>query len=158
MCIVIDDLSHPQVHALLREHLAGMQANSPDGCVQALDLSGLKVPAVTFWTAWDGEALLGCGALKDLGDGHGEIKSMRTARGHLRRGVAQAILGVLQDEAMHRGYARLSLETGSSPAFFPAHGLYERNGFACCGPFGDCVDNEFSVFMSKVLETVAGPA
>ncbi|WP_189458669.1 GNAT family N-acetyltransferase [Jeongeupia chitinilytica] len=151
MRIERDDLTHPLVHALLREHLSGMQANSPEGCVQALDLSGLKTPAVTFWTAWDGDALLGCGALKALDDENGEIKSMRTAQLHLRRGVAQAILGTVLAEAARRGYARVSLETGSSPAFGAAQALYARNGFVRCGPFGDYVPNDFSVFMTRVL-------
>ncbi|BCL74373.1 hypothetical protein JHS3_01090 [Jeongeupia sp. HS-3] len=106
---------------------------------------------MTFWTAWDGDALLGCGALKSLGADHGEIKSMRTARAHLRKGVPQAVLTVLLNEAERRGYARINLETGSSPAFLPAHALYARNGFARCGPFGDYLPNAFSVFMSKAL-------
>ncbi|MBM3116104.1 GNAT family N-acetyltransferase [Jeongeupia naejangsanensis] len=139
------------MHALLREHLAGMHASSPEGCVQALDLSGLKTPAVTFWTAWDGDELIGCGALKALDDTQGEIKSMRTAHGHLRTGVAQAILDTALAEATRRGYARVSLETGSSPAFGAAQALYARNGFIRCSAFGDYLANDFSVFMTRAL-------
>lgn len=151
MDIRSDDLSHPAVHALLREHLAGMQANSPPGAVFALDLAALRVPAITFWTAWDGDELLGCGALKTLDANHGEIKSMRTASAHLRRGVAQALLDTVIQHASASGLHRLSLETGSAPAFQPAIVLYERNGFARSGPFGDYGDNGFSIFMTRNL-------
>lgn len=148
MHIIRDDLTHPQVLALLAEHLAGMHANSPPGCVQALDLSGLKAPGVAFWTAWDGDELLGCGALKELSPTHGEIKSMRTATPHLRRGVARALLEFIVGEAAARGHTRISLETGSSAGFAPAQALYEKFGFARCGPFGSYEPNEFSVFMT----------
>ncbi|SMC20329.1 putative acetyltransferase [Andreprevotia lacus DSM 23236] len=151
MEIRTDDLSHPAVHALLREHLAGMQANSPPGAVYALDLAALRAPAITFWTAWDGDALLGCGALKTLDARHGEIKSMRTASPHLRRGVAQALLDTVIRHARTSGLQRLSLETGSAPAFQPAIALYQRNGFERSGPFGDYRDNGFSVFMTRSL-------
>jgi putative acetyltransferase len=151
MRIVVDDLSHPNVHDLLREHLAGMHANSPTGQVFALNLSKLTVPEVTFWTAWHHEELLGCGAIKELSPTHGEIKSMRTASKHVRKGVGRAILHVILREANRRGYVRVSLETGSSAAFLPAHALYEQAGFSRCGPFGDYKQNGFSVFMTKEI-------
>jgi putative acetyltransferase len=150
MKIVIDDLSHPKVHELLHEHLARMQANSPPGQVFALDLAKLKVPEITFWTAWDNDELLGCGAIKELNSIHGEIKSMRTALKHLRKGVGKNILQVILEEANRRGYVKVSLETGSSEAFWAAHALYEGAGFSRCGPFGDYQQNEFSVFMEKI--------
>lgn len=151
MRITRDNLTHPKVLALLQEHLAGMHANSPAGCVHALDLSGLKAPSITFWTAWDGEELLGCGALNELDSAHGEIKSMRTTQAHLRKGVARAILAFILQEAAHRGYTKVSLETGSSDGFLPAQALYEKFGFSRCGPFGNYQANSFSVFMSKEL-------
>jgi putative acetyltransferase len=151
MRISVDDLSHPKVHELLHEHLAGMNANSPPGQVFALDLTKLKVPEITFWTAWDSEDLLGCGAIKELSPTHGEIKSMRTSAAHLRKGVGREILGIILQEAGRRGYAKVSLETGSSDAFLPAHALYERAGFSRCGPFGGYQQNGFSVFMEKEL-------
>lgn len=151
MDIRIDDLTHPKVHALLREHLAGMHASSPPESVHALDLSGLKVPEITFWTAWEGKDLLACGALKELDKKHGEIKSMRTSALHLRRGAARAVLGVALSTARRRGYQRVSLETGSTDDFKPAMLLYEQFGFTCCGPFGLYRDDPFSRFMTLGL-------
>ncbi|WP_315762497.1 GNAT family N-acetyltransferase [Sphingomonas sp. Y38-1Y] len=116
-------LNHPAVVALLQTHFAGMLAASPPGTCHFLDLSGLKVPEVTFLTAWDGDALLGCGALKRLDAGHGELKSMRTAADALRRGVASAILEALIDRARRQGLTRLSLETGTGTAFAAAEAL-----------------------------------
>src|SRR5262249_36325649 len=108
-------------------------------------------PDIDFWSAWDGDDLLGCGALKRLDAGHGEIKSMRTAEAHRRRGVAAAMLEHLLEEAARREYRRLSLETGSMEGFEPARRLYPRYGFDYCGPFADYRDDPNSVFMSKTL-------
>jgi putative acetyltransferase len=151
MRIERDDLSRPAVHALLREHLSEMHAISPPESVHALDLDALRRPDVTFWSVWEGEALVGCGALRALDAAHGEVKSMRTARAHRRRGVARAVLSWIVDEADRRGYTRLSLETGAQPDFAPARRLYASFGFASCGPFGDYVDDPNSVFMTRVL-------
>ncbi|ATE70054.1 GNAT family N-acetyltransferase [Lysobacter capsici] len=145
------ELDHPQVIALLREHLRGMAELSPPESVHALDLDGLKRPDVSFWSAWDEDDLLGCGALKQLDAEHGEIKSMRTATAHRRRGVAAALLEHLLGEAGRRRYRRLSLETGSMEGFEPARSLYARYGFDYCGPFADYRDDPNSVFMSKAL-------
>lgn len=146
-----DDLTGPEIRALLAEHLRHMHALSPPESVHALDLDGLRSPDVTFWCVWDGSALLGCGALRELDSAHGEIKSMRTASAHLRRGVARAMLTHIVAEGRRRGYARLSLETGSMPAFAPACALYARAGFVACGPFGDYVEDPHSVFMTMAL-------
>ena len=153
MQIIIDDLTDPRVHALLQEHLAGMHANSPPESVHALDLSGLKAAEVTFWTAWEGDAVLGCGAIKQLDPSHGEIKSMRTAAAHLRKGVAQRILTQILHTAQQRGYQRLSLETGTSAAFRPALALYESFGFTRCGPFAHYREDPYSLFMSKQIHS-----
>ena len=151
MEIKVDDLSGPEVHGLLREHLRNMHLHSPPESVHALDVEGLRRPEVTFWSVWEGGELLGCGALKELDARHGEIKSMRTAARHLRRGVAARLLEHMLCEARRRGYARLSLETGSADAFDPARRLYERFGFTFCGPFADYVEDPYSVFMTKEL-------
>jgi putative acetyltransferase len=148
-----DDLSHPAIHALLREHLANMALHSPPESIHALDLEALRKPDITFWSAWSGTDLLGCGALKELDVFHGEIKSMRTANTHRRQGVAAAMLVHLIDVATHRGYTRLSLETGSMAAFAPARAMYARFGFVPCGPFAGYVDDPNSVFMTRVLGT-----
>ena len=151
MRIVRDDLTHPDMVALIELHLRSAFENSPPGSVFALDLSGLRDPAVTLWSAWEGEALLGMGALKQLDAGHGELKSMRTAPAHLRRGVAGAMLDHLIAEGRRRGYSRLSLETGSNAPFAPARAMYERAGFEPCRPFADYSDENFSRYYTLTL-------
>jgi putative acetyltransferase len=146
-----DDLSGEAVRALLALHLAGMHASSPPEHVFALDLSGLQAPDVTVWTAWDGEALAGVGALKELGDGTGEVKSMRTHPDHLRKGVGAAILERIIDAARARGLTRLSLETGSGPAFEPALALYRRRGFVDGEAFGGYAHSAFNQFLHLPL-------
>lgn len=147
----IDDLSSPAVQALIAEHLAGMHSNSPPGHVNAFALDSLRQPLVTFWSAWRGRDLCGCGALKELDSSSGEIKSMRTRPAFLRKGVGQAILDEILRTANNRKYKRLYLETGTGPAFAAAHSLYLRNGFDWCGPFGSYAATDFNVFMEKAL-------
>jgi putative acetyltransferase len=149
--IRVDDLAHPAVHALLGEHLADMYATSPADSVHALDLTGLRDPAVTVWTAWDGAVLLGCAALKELDPAHGEVKSMRTAAAARGRGVATDLLRHLVDQARARGYRRLSLETGSQDFFAPARRLYTRHGFVACPPFADYTDDPNSTYLTREL-------
>ena len=151
MQIRIDDLTGPEIRALLEEHLRNMHELSPPESVHALDLSGLREPGITFWTVWSEGQLLGCGALKELDPTHGEVKSMRTAAAHRRRGVGRAMLEHILAEARSRGYTRLSLETGSMKAFAPARRLYEAFGFTYCAPFGDYRDDPNSVFMTRTL-------
>lgn len=144
-------LSNPAVLALLSEHLAGMADTSPPESIHALDPQALGRSDITFWTIWDKDELLGCGALKELDPTSGEIKSMRTATAHLGKGAASRILQHIIDEAVRRGYRRLSLETGSGDAFTPAHSLYEKFGFRFCGPFADYRQDKFSKFMTLEL-------
>jgi putative acetyltransferase len=146
-----DDLSGADARALVALHLDGMSASSPAGHVFALGLASLKAPEVAVWTARVDGALAGMAALKALGGGHGEIKSMRTHPAHLRKGVAAALLDRILEEARARGYARLSLETGSGPAFEPALALYRRNGFANGGPFADYAASAFNQFLHRDL-------
>ena len=150
--IRIDDLSRPEVCALLDEHLANMRSISPPESTHALSIEGLRKPEVTFWTVWENGELLGCGALKELEAEHGEIKSMRTVSSHLRKGVAKVLLAYIISEAGRRGYRRLSLETGSMGAFEPARQLYARAGFTNCAPFADYIEDPNSVFMTKTLK------
>ena len=151
MDIKLDDLTGPEIRALLEEHLVSMHALSPPESVHALDLTSLRRPDVTFWTAWEGGALVGCGALKKLDARHAEVKSMRTAPAHRRKGVARRMLAHIVAQARDSAYAHLSLETGSMPAFDPARRLYESFGFRYCGPFADYVDDPNSVFMTREL-------
>ncbi len=149
--IVEDDLSGAAIRALLEQHFAGMLANSPAGSCHFLDFDGLRAGNVTFWSIHRDGALAGCGALKMLDAGHGEIKSMRTHDAFLRQGVAARMLDHILAEAQARGAERLSLETGSSPAFEPALALYRRYGFEDCEPFADYKPDPFSRFMTRAL-------
>ena len=151
MHIEIDDLSRPQVHALLREHLAHMHALSPAEQVFALDLNQLRAPNITFWTLWENDELLGCVALKALSATHGEVKSMRTADPHRGRGAGRALLVQVVETAMQRGYQKLSLETGTHPEFMPAQQLYLSMGFKASDPFEDYDANVHSLFMELEL-------
>jgi putative acetyltransferase len=147
----LDDLARPAVRALIDEHLGDMRATSPPESIHALDHDQLRAEHVTFWTAWDEDGLLGCGALKQLDAEHGEIKTMRTAPAARGRGVGAAVLGFLLAEARRRGYRRVSLETGSQDFFAPARRLYARHGFVVCEPFADYVADPNSVFMTLNL-------
>lgn len=151
MQIKIDDLTCPEIHALLSEHLQSMYLYSPPESVHALDLEALRKPEITFWSVWEDDELLGCGALKELDKHHAEIKSMRTASKHLRKGVARFVLNHILEEAKNRGYKRLSLETGSTEAFDPARKLYANFGFTYCAPFNGYVEDPYSVFMTKEI-------
>lgn len=151
MDIRLDDLSSTATQALLRLHLSGMHANSPPGHVFALDLSGLKTPNVTVWSAWNGDDICGIGALKQLDANAGEIKSMRTHPDYLRRGVAAALLEHMIDEARRRGLRRLSLETGSGASFEPALALYRRRGFVNGEVFSDYQKSDFNQFLHLQL-------
>lgn len=151
MQIKVDGLSGPEIAALLQSHLQGMAEHSPPESIHALDLEALRQPAITFWTAWEGAALAGCGALKRLDAWHAEIKSMRTADAYLRKGVARQLLEHILEQARQAGYQRVSLETGSMEAFAPARKLYAGFGFTYCDPFADYVEDPHSVFMTKRL-------
>ncbi len=145
------DFDDDRVKALLTRHLEGMHASSPPGHVFALDWSGLQQPEISFYALWEGGELLGIGALKELDPRSGEIKSMRTADAHLRRGVAAALLDHIIAEARERGYTRLLLETGSGPAFEPALALYRTRGFTDGPVFGEYEKSPFNQFMHLEL-------
>jgi putative acetyltransferase len=151
MEIRVDDVTDPRIIELLQEHLRSMTLHSPPESIHALDVAALRQPEVTFWSVWQNAELLGCGAVKELDAVHGEIKSMRTVSAHLRKGVAAQLLERIIAEARRRGYRRLSLETGSVAAFAPARSLYARFGFEPCAPFGDYVEDPYSVLMTLTL-------
>ena len=151
MEIKIDDLTGSEIYELLQEHLRSMYLHSPPESVHALDIEALRRPEITFWSVWEGDELLGCGALKELDPQHAEIKSMRTSAQHLRKGVAKYLLNYILEEARRRGFRRLSLETGSMKAFEPARSLYANFGFKYCEPFADYIEDPYSVFMTREL-------
>ncbi len=149
--IKTDDLSGQQIRALLQRHLDEMSAASPPESVHALDLDGLRAPSISFWSIWQDQQLLGCGALKKLDEGHAEIKSMHVHAHARGKGVADKMLMHILDIARERGYVRLSLETGSMAEFAPARKLYEKYGFSLCPVFGDYQPDVNSICMTKEI-------
>ena len=151
MLIKRDNLTGPEVAELLSDHIQSMRKHSPPESKHSLDLEALREPGIMFWSAWEDNELVGCVALKELDSEHGEIKSMKTASSHLRKGVAKRLLQFLIGEARELGYKRLSLETGSMEAFNPARRLYESFGFHYCEPFAGYQEDPNSVFMTREL-------
>ena len=151
MKITKGDLDDPRVQQLLAHHLTAAREQTAPGSAHALDLSGLKSPDVDFWSVWDGETLIGIGALKRLSDDHGEIKSMHTEQSHRRKGAGSAMLRHIIAVARQMGLSRLSLETGSWPYFDAAREFYRQHGFVECPPFGSYVSDPNSVFMTLEL-------
>lgn len=152
MQIVVDDLSGPQIAGFLEAHVQQMRSITPLESKHALDLDDLRTPDTTFWSVLDGEALVGCGAIKRLDAAHAELKSMRAAPARQRSGIASLLLEHIVTEARHMGFARLSLETGSHEFFLPARKLYEKFGFVHCAPFGTYRPDPNSAFMTKNLQ------
>ncbi len=149
--IVEDDLTGPEIGALLRLHLGEMSQWSPPESVHAMPIARLRQPDVTFFSAWHGDTLAGCGALKQLDAQHGELKSMRAAPAYRGQGVGKAILLHLLAQARLRGLVRVSLETGRPAPFEPARRLYQAHGFVECAPFADYVRDDFSICMTRDL-------
>ena len=153
--IVEGGLDDSRVVALLDTHVTRARAETGRGSAHALDLSGLRAPDITFWSAWEGEGdsatVVGVGALKRLSPDHGEVKSMHTAEWARGQGVGRALLERVTTEARERGMSRLSLETGSWPYFAPARAFYASFGFVECPPFGDYRADPNSVFMTLAL-------
>jgi putative acetyltransferase len=155
MKIKEDDLSGPEIIELLEEHIRNMHEWSPPESVHALDLAKLKVPEITFWTIWEDDLLMGCGALKELSKSQGEVKSMRTPSARRGQGAGRKMLEHIIKTARQRNYQVLSLETGSQPVFEPARKLYESHGFEYCGPFGTYKADPNSSFMQLRITGVA---
>jgi putative acetyltransferase len=151
MEVKVDDLSGSEIVKLLLSHLEDLKGKSPPESMHALGLDALKKPGITMWSVWEGEELMGCGALKELDAEHAEVKSMRTAAAHLRKAVASRLLEHMIEEARRRKYRRLSLETGAGILFEPAQRLYAKFGFRNCGPFGEYVEDPNSVFMTREM-------
>ena len=149
--IVADDLSGEAIGALIASHRAEMHRWSPPEAVHAMPRERLAEADITFYSAWRGDALAGCGALKALAPDHGELKSMRVAPAFLRQGVGEAVLLHLIAEARRRDYRRVSLETGKPVEFRAAQTLYAKHGFTRCAPFGAYLDDDFSLCMSLAL-------
>lgn len=150
------DLGTPEFAALIDTHATLMLSLSPPGSCHFLPIDSLKRPDVTVWEMrdWgqeDGETLVGCGALQQLSDTHGEVKSMHTLARYRGAGLGRKMLEHVIAVAKERGYDRLSLETGSMDGFKPSRMLYRSFGFEICPPFGDYVEDPHSVFMTRTL-------
>lgn len=151
MKIVLDDLTDDRTIELISNHLEAMSENSPTESIHALNVSRLKQDDITFYSVWENDDIMGCGALKKLTPTHGEVKSMRTVEKHLRKGVSRALLNHIINEAKILGFERLSLETGSMDAFLPARRLYESTGFTYCEPFDQYKEDPNSKFMTLLF-------
>ena len=147
-----DDLTHPQSLALLRLHLDGMLSTTPPEHAYVLDVTGLRQPGVTVWTAWRDGVAAGIAALKQFDADWGEIKSMRTHPAHLRQGVGARLLDHIIAAARSRGMRRLSLETGTAESFAPAVALYERRGFREGPVFADYAPSPYNRFLHLTLD------
>ncbi|MEO4046961.1 GNAT family N-acetyltransferase [Pseudomonas sp. CAU 1711] len=151
MEIQIDNLESSEITSFLEDHIKDMRAVSPPESKHALDISGLKAPEITFWSAYDNRTLIGCGALKEIDPHSGEIKSMRICSSCRGKGFGSEILDHIIITAKHRGYHSLKLETGSMEFFEPARRLYLKHGFTYCGAFGSYRPDPNSVFMELQL-------
>ena len=149
----VDDPAAPHAGDLIARHFANSVAITPEDFAFVLGPDALSEPGVTFFTAWDGEALAGMGALKDLGGGHAEVKSMRTEDKHRRKGVGAAVVAAIVEAARKAGFAQLSLETGTSDDYMPARALYRRFGFVDCAAFADYpADSPHNCYMTLALQ------
>ena len=145
------DLDDSRVTDLLVSHAERAIAETARGSAHALDLAAFRDPSITLWTAWQGETLLGVGAMKQLNSTEGELKSFHTVEAARGRGIAGKLVDEIVEAARHQGLTRLSLETGSWPYFTAARAFYASKGFAECGPFNDYVEDENSVFMTREI-------
>jgi putative acetyltransferase len=149
--VSIDDPRAEDVRDLLGRHLAFTKSHSPPEDDHTLDVDGLTEPGVTLFSFRVNGELLAVAALKELDARHAELKSMHTAQPARGRGIGRAMVDHLIGVARERGFRRVSLETGSQPAFAPARSLYARAGFRPCGPFGDYSPSRGSMFMTLLL-------
>jgi len=154
MRIVKGDFTDSRILDLLQTHVTTARAETVVGSAHALDLSGLQSPEIEFWALWDGEDLLGVGALKELSPDHGEVKSMHVAQARRRTGAGSELLRHIMEAARCKGMSRLSLETGSRVYFRPAREMYRRHGFVECAPFAEHKPDPNNVFMTLDLERV----
>ena len=145
------NLDDPRIVALLRYHFDKCHEVTPPGSAHVFDVKRLDAPDIDFFAAWEGDTLLGVGAVKYLDSHHGEVKSMHTSEAARRRGVGGAILQHIMKAAKGRGVERLSLETGSFGYFEPAVALYKAHGFEECEPFGSYRPDPNSLFLTRLI-------
>ena len=145
------NFDNPEVNDLLRKHFIELRAASPEGSAHVLDIPGLKVPSIKFWSLWNNEKLLGCGALKFLDKSHGEFKSIRIHDSFRNKGNGVKIVKHLIEEAKKLKIERLSIETGAGKFFEPARRLFKKCNFKPCGPFAHYKDDINSIYFTKLI-------
>ena len=143
-----NNFDHPEVNSLLTKHFIELRSVSPEGSAHVLDIPGLKISSIKFWSLWDNNQLIGCGALKFLSNTHGEFKSIRVADKHRKKGMGEKIISHLITEAKKIGIKKLSIETGAGEFFLPARKLFKKFGFKTCKPFAHYKDDPNSCYFS----------
>ena len=147
------NFDNPEVHELLTKHFIELRAVSPEGSAHVLDIPGLKDPSIKFWSLWQNEMLMGCGALKFLEIGHGEFKSIRIHDNFRKKGHGAIVINHLISEAKKLDIKRLSIETGAGDFFVPARKLFKSCGFEPCEPFAHYKEDVNSVYFTKLIAT-----
>ena len=142
------NFNHSEVNELLTKHFIELRSVSPEGSTHVLDIPGLKVASIKFWSLWENEELIGCGALKFLDKSHGEFKSIRVADKFRKKGFGIKIINHLISEAKKLNIKKLSIETGSGSFFMPARKLFEKTGFKPCEPFAHYKKDPNSCYFS----------
>ena len=148
------NFDNPKVNELLRKHFIELRAASPEGSTHVLDIPGLKVPSIKFWSLWDDKKLIGCGALKFLDKEHGEFKSIRIHDNFRKQGKGIDVINHLISEAKKLNIKRLSIETGASDFFIPARKLFKKTGFAICEPFAHYKEDINSVYLTMLIDDI----
>ena len=146
------NFDHPEVNELLKKHFIELRAASPEESTHVLDIPGLKAPSIKFWSLWDDNKLLGCGALKFLDKEHGEFKSIRIKDNFRGKGNGIKVIKHLINEAKKLKIKRLSIETGAGKFFAPARKLFDNCGFKPCKPFAHYKDDINSLYLTKLLD------
>tara|TARA_B100001057_G_scaffold144077_1_gene143820 strand:- start:92 stop:559 length:468 start_codon:yes stop_codon:yes gene_type:complete len=145
------NFDNSEVNELLTKHFIELRAASPEGSAHVLDIPGLRIPSIKFWSLWEKDELLGCGALKFLENGHGEFKSIRIHDNFRNKGNGSKIINYLIEEAKKLGIKRLSIETGAGEFFEPARKLFKRCNFKLCGPFAHYKEDKNSIYLTKLI-------
>ena len=145
------NFDHPEVHELLTKHFVELRAASPEGSAHVLDIPGLQDKSIKFWSLWNNDMLMGCGALKFLYKEHGEFKSIRIHDNFRRKGNGISVINHLINEAKKLNINKLSIETGAGDFFKPARILFKQCGFEVCGPFAHYKEDINSVYFTKTL-------
>ena len=147
------NFDNPKVHELLSKHFVELRAASPEGSAHVLDIPGLKVSSIKFWSLWQDENLIGCGALKFLDESHGEFKSIRIHDNFRNKGYGINVINHLINEAKKLNIKRLSIETGAGDFFLPARKLFKKCKFEECQPFAHYKEDVNSVYLTKIIDT-----